>query len=362
MRIAILSYYSGNINRGVETWTREIAGRLTRKGHDITVLQGREEKSKVDYIVKVIKVKILWKLKAGETWLYHALFSPYWFSINLEFTVRSLIPLMQFKPDIVIPSNGGVQTFLVRIYCWLFNWKMVVVGHAGIGAPDKWNLLFRPDVFVSPSGRGEIWAKSLFFANGIKIVHISHGIDLDKFSPDAKKVELELEKPIILCVSTFDPFKRVDLAIKAVSKLKKGSLLVIGGDTGQGAIDKMALENLGERRYLKVQVTPDEIPSYYASSDVFTLPSTIHEAFGIVYLEALSSNLPIVATNDELRREIVGDAGILIDPEKIDEYAKALEKAIGTDWGNKPRKQAQKYSWEEVTNKYENLFENLIKE
>jgi len=280
--------------------------------------------------------------------------------LKLFFTLRSLIYLIKFKPDVVMPSNGGVQTFILKMLSVIFNWKLVIVGHAGIGAPDKWNLLCRPDLFISPSKRGKVWAESLFFSKGLRIVSIPHGIDLAKFSNNLKKVSLPLERPIILCVSSFDPYKRVELAVEVVSRLKKGSLLVIGGDRGQGFVDEIGKKLLGKSRYLKLKVDPAQMPVYYDSADLFTLPSSEYEAFGIVYLEALAANLPVVATDDALRREIVGNAGILVDPIDAEAYKKALEKALGISWGDIPRKQAEKYSWNEISKKYDKELNKLI--
>lgn len=293
MKIAILSLYSGRVNRGVETWVEEISKMLVDRGNEVEVFSG----------------KIAWK------------------------------KLIKFSPDIVLPCNGGMQSLLVKLFSFVFGWKTVITGHAGIGRDDKWNLLIRPDYFVSPSARGEKWAKSLWFAKGLKIAHIPHGVDLNRFNPKVKKIKLDLPRPIFLCVASSDSYKQVNLTKKAIEKFGKGSLLVIGQDK---------------------KVNPEEMPGYYASSDVFTLVSDSHEAFGIVYLEALASNLPVVATNDSLRREIVGKAGILVDPNDVEAYARALKTAATKDWGDMPRRQAEGFSWEMVANKYEEIFEKLI--
>ena len=44
------------------------------------------------------------------------------------------------------------------------------------------------------------------------------------------------------------------------------------------------------------------------------------------------------------------------DPEK---YARAIEEALSKDWGNLPRKQAEKFSWDIIADEYEKLFEEL---
>lgn len=360
MRIAFLSLYSGHINRGVETWTHEIASRLAGHGKKVLVLQGDENHSVGSYQTQIIRSKIIWKLRPGENMLKQLLSYPYWLSLNLSFTLRSISYLVKFKPDIVLPGNGGIQTLIIRIASWLFGWKMVVIGHAGMGAPDKWNMLMRPDYYIFPSIRSREWGRSLLFGKGLKMVNIPHGIDLNKFSAKLKKIEIALEKPIILCVSSLDPYKRVNLAVEAVSKMKGGSLLLIGGDRNDGSVDKLAKDLLGSKRYLKTRVKPEEIPHYYSSSDVFTLPSDEYEAFGIVYLEAMASGLSVVATDDKLRKEIVGDAGILIDPTNTREYAKSIEKSLKTNWGTKPRDQAEKFSWDKIVIKYEKVFEQLL--
>ena len=116
---------------------------------------------------------------------------------------------------------------------------------------------------------------------------------------------------------------------------------------------------LGDRFQI-LTVPFDQMPSIYRSADVFTLPSVSSEAFGNVLVEAMATGLPVVATDDPIRNEIVGEAGILVDPENTDEYALNLQKALDTNWGDRPRTQAEKFSWDEIAKKYENLFKTLL--
>ena len=111
----------------------------------------------------------------------------------------------------------------------------------------------------------------------------------------------------------------------------------------------MGEELLGDRFYL-ITVTHDKMPDLYRIADVFTIPSESYYSFEIVITEAMSTNLPVVVNDDPIRREIVGDAGIFVDPENVDDYANAIKKALDAKWGNKPRLQADKFSWLKTAN------------
>jgi glycosyltransferase involved in cell wall biosynthesis len=73
----------------------------------------------------------------------------------------------------------------------------------------------------------------------------------------------------------------------------------------------------------------------------------------------MACGLGVVVNNDPIRREIVGNAGFFVNPTNINKYSQALEKALKTDWGSKPRKQAEKFDWDKIAEKYNVLFKKL---
>jgi len=118
---------------------------------------------------------------------------------------------------------------------------MLISGHAGIGADDKVNLrLGKPDVFVALSQTAFRWANT--YARNIKIYFIPNGIDLKMFNPSIKPENLNLAKPLVLCVGALLQYKRIVLVIKAMAKMEKATLLVIGDGP-----EKECLENLGRK-------------------------------------------------------------------------------------------------------------------
>jgi glycosyltransferase involved in cell wall biosynthesis len=211
---------------------------------------------------------------------------------------------------------------------------------------------------VALSLYAETWAKK---ANPfIHVVKISNGVDLNKFTFKGQTLKVSVKRPTVLAVGAFTEQKRMDLAIKAVSKLKNVKLLVVsGGGDLKNKIYDLGIKNLGDR-FEMISVPYEKMPDIYRRTDVFTLPSASSEAFGNVLVEAMASGLPVVATDDPIRKEIIGDAGILVDPTNIEEYAKALQKTLNINWGEKPRHQAEKFSWDEIALKYEELFKTLL--
>ena len=98
---------------------------------------------------------------------------------------------------------------------------------------------------------------------------------------------------------------------------------------------------------------------YYRAADSFVLASTPAEAFGLVYLEAMACNLPVIATDDPIRREIIGDAGLFVANSQ-DDYSHVLKQVLETKWSNKPRQQALKFSWNKIIDRYDEVFNSLL--
>jgi len=350
MKIAFLNIYQGIVSRGAENFAKEVSSRLARK-HQVDVYSAlgkiTEEKARSQTPLTLFG-KILYKFNLDA----HSR-RVFWFTLSV------LPDVVRKNYDWVIPVDGGWQTLILKLLrlIKLAKFKILISGQAGIGRDDLRNLKMNPDVFVALTRRAEEWANGV--NSKIKVAYIPNGADLKKFNPKTKPTTIDLEKPIIICVAGLNPYKRVDLTIEAVSKLKEGSLLLLGDGPEKNRIDELGNKLLGDRRYLRTTVSYDDIDKYYASADLFTLVSESSEAFGSAYIEAMACGLPVVATDDQMRHEIVGDAGLFVDPTNIDKYAGTLEQALKTDWGDKPRQQAEKFSWDKIAKEYEMVMENF---
>lgn len=341
MKIAIISFFSGNIERGAENWVHEISLRFSKK-YKVVIFQNEE--------------KIDWSRKNSAGGLTRFFFLDYWSIAIGRFTFKILPILWKGNFDIIIPINGGWQTTIVRILTIINGSKMMIVGHSGKGWDDRFNILNFPDCFIALTNHTKDWAKKV--NPFVRIEQIPNGVDLKKFTPKGKKLQINFKKPTVLCVSALVKTKRIDLVIKALAFLTNVNLLIVGKGDLENEIRELGEKLLGER-FRILNLTFYRMPQVYRSANLFTLPSWENEAFPLVYLEAMASGLPVVATDDEIRKEIVGGAGILVDPNNLNAYADSIKQALGKNWADLPRKQAEKFSWEKISKRYEEVLGRL---
>jgi glycosyltransferase involved in cell wall biosynthesis len=359
MKIAFISFYSGTVNRGIETFVDELSSRLSKK-HKVVLYQTGDIKENISYKVVKIPANINWDKKDKTGTLSRKIFVDYWSRTIAAMAIKTLPKIFKEKYDVVVPLNGGWQPAFIRILTWIYGGKMVCVGQSGIGWDDRNNLFCFPNYFVSLSTKAFNWAKGVNPL--VKSKYIPNGVDLERFKSSGSKTRLELEPPVVLSVGAFTKQKRLDLVIRAVAKINNISLLMVGG----GGDQEKSLNDLGKnllgKRFKMMQVKHSEMPAVYRSSDIFVLVPESSEAFGIVYVEAMASGLPIVAVDDNQRREIIGTSGVFVkNPENTGELSDAIIKVLDNNWGEKPRKQAEKFDWDEIALRYEKLFKEITK-
>ena len=160
MKIAILSFYCGYLERGAENWTLQFASRLS-KSHEVCVFQNGPSGVSKEYKVVSTNISINWKKKDSPGILTRRLFIDYKSRLIALFSLKVIPVLFKGKYDLLIPINGGWQPAFMRLLTWLQRKKMIIVGHAGIGWDDANNLWTFPDCFVALSTQVKNWAKKI---------------------------------------------------------------------------------------------------------------------------------------------------------------------------------------------------------
>lgn len=270
----------------------------------------------------------------------------------VRFTRASLSLLKALNPDIIIPVNGHLQQRIVRDF--MPSAKLVVFGRAGIGYHDHHSLNAGPDLFIALTPEAEKWALSN--APNVKVVYIPNPIETKEFK-QVKKAKLALPRPIVLSISALTPYKNIEKIISAVA-ITNFSLLLIGQGSAQPEILSLAEAKLNKRFMYLPHIDPHELPSYYPASDIFCHIPNSQEAFGRVYLEAMASGLPIVATSDNIRRSLIGPKGFYADPNDEQSIVNALIQA-GSHTGINYDDRLKEFELERVVKRIDDEFKTL---
>ncbi|MGC2289998.1 MAG: glycosyltransferase [Thermoplasmata archaeon] len=140
-----------------------------------------------------------------------------------------------------------------------------------------------------------------------------------------KELGLPLEKKILLNVSIDVERKNIDLLPKIANGLDESFLLVRIGESRRIA------SRFRSNRFLGLgTVSPSRYPRYFNAADVVLVPSRA-EGFGVPVIEALNSMTPVVASNIDVFREILGDAyPFLEDPDDVSAWVAATRQAWET--------------------------------
>ena len=173
----------------------------------------------------------------------------------------------------------------------------------------------------------------------------------------------------ILYVGTLQPRKNLVRLIEAFHLLENKTLqLVIVGKKGWLYEDIFArVKELGlEDRVIFTGFVPDEeLSTFYSEAKLITLVS-LYEGFGLPPLEAMSYGTPAVVSNVSSLPEIVGEAGILVNPEDSSDIASGITKVLSmsdSDY-NKQRElakvQAAKFNWSDTAKQTLDVLKSVV--
>jgi glycosyltransferase involved in cell wall biosynthesis len=183
----------------------------------------------------------------------------------------------------------------------------------------------------------------------------------DKYNPNS---------PFILYVGTLEPRKNIVRLIDAFHRLKQKEIphkLVIAGKKGWkyenifGEIEKLKLK---DDVIFTGYVSDEDLPALYNAADLFVYPS-IYEGFGLPPLEAMACGTPVITSNTSSLPEVVGGAGIMVDPYNIDELSNKMQEVLTSknlrkELSEKGLKRAKMFSWEKCAKETLEVFEDLI--
>ena len=162
----------------------------------------------------------------------------------------------------------------------------------------------------------------------------------------------------VLCVGSLEPRKNLARLLQAWRLIEKripdDVWLVLTGKQGNARVfaHEAGLNELPRRVHLTGHVRDEQLPALYAGALVFAYPS-VYEGFGLPPLEAMACGVPVLTGNQTSLPEVVGEAGVMVDPYDVDALADGLLRLVddGALRGKcrcNGLERAKKFSWDET--------------
>jgi glycosyltransferase involved in cell wall biosynthesis len=207
----------------------------------------------------------------------------------------------------------------------------------------------------------------------IEVTHLGVGPEFHPLTYSEVQDVLDIYKlsykKYILYLGTLQPRKNIIKLIDAYLELKKHNhieeKLVIGG--GKGWLWEPIMQKIEESKkdgvvYLDY-VKASERVALYNGAQVLALVSN-YEGFGLPPLEAMACGTPVVVSNISSLPEVVGDAGVLVNPESVNSIAEGILKVLidknrQQEMSEKGISQARQFTWEETARKTLHVLESL---
>ncbi|MEM7412559.1 MAG: glycosyltransferase family 4 protein [Myxococcota bacterium] len=354
---------------GTELYNAEYARQLAARGHDLRLFtwsEGRPAERTADaaFDFPIQRVPLL-RVGAG--------FS----SSGLEVWLREV------APDVVFVSRAS--RLLERVVPVAYPFAPVVVSvhelggkHTRRGPIGRWRVRRRyglhgaTRIVVNSQNTADRVA-TLRPNAPIEVVH--PGVDTAAFTPDpsaraAAREKLGLgERPVLLTVSRIAANKGHVRVIEAMAQLRDAFpdllYLIVGTGGEQAALEARAAA-LGLGSAVRFEGGVPDTREYYRAADCYVMPSgrtapgKAGEGFGISYVEAGSSGLPVIASASGGGTEIVVDehTGYLVDPHDVSALAGALRRVLADPeraraMGEVGRERCARFDWERGTDALE---------
>ncbi|PQV65204.1 Glycosyltransferase involved in cell wall bisynthesis [Abditibacterium utsteinense] len=223
--------------------------------------------------------------------------------------------------------------------------------------------------------------EALSFGTSPERIHLVHGgVDTQRFVPpaggrEAARGALDVPQngPLLFCVRRLAPRMGLDnllLAMRAVVKRHPDATLLLGGSGPERARLEQLIVSLELTKNVRLLgfIPENQLVSYYAAADLFVLPTTALEGFGLVTVEALSCGTPVLGTPIGATPEILGklDKRLLAPSASADGIAQGICNFLENSWRSDLTSDRlhdfvlQNYNWQHHVDAVETLYQALL--
>jgi len=276
--------------------------------------------------------------------------------LALKATAPVLSPL--FTADIVHETFFSPAPFLMRTQRRITTMYDMIHELYFPGNPTtahKKAALARCDhvICISHNTRKDLCELLDFPAERTSVTHLAYK-DFSGFAGRAPPPELS-GAPYFLYVGNRSAYKNFDALLRAFAGAPQlaGSFRIAcygGGPLTDGERAAAVGLGLAPQAVMHLRGGDDVLGAAYANATAFVYPS-LYEGFGIPTLEAMSASCPVLSSDTSSLPEVVGDAGLLFDPQDIEAIRDALlrvadSSAVRADLITRGHAQRALFSWE----------------
>ncbi|MFX1519587.1 MAG: glycosyltransferase family 4 protein [Promethearchaeota archaeon] len=381
MKIAFLThYFKSPDSRG--DYVKKIVWGLEKKGHNVTVL----------VTGPWIDFQALKSLPGYKVFSFPRILSkvPLLHEISLIPYLKSALNFLSRYDVLCIETHSLIDFFLIFLIKRLYN-KPCVFDHHGLTFPaykkglDKISLLKYDALFrfwLSFIQFDQIITHSTYIKDeirqryGVNSEVIPHGVDLNRFNPtiSGKHIRDRLyvgDATILLYVGRLEAHKGLQWLLKALNLIKNErkdvnlKTIIVGSGRERKRLERLVKRmNIADIVIFAGHVSEEVLPSYYAASDIFVIPS-LYEGFGLPILEAQASGSPVIGSNCTAIAETIGFGGVVVEPNNEISLKNEILRLIDdtqtyNELVKKGLENTERYSWQSVIDRIERLLDDVL--
>lgn len=241
-----------------------------------------------------------------------------------------------------------------------------------------WNAVHRASriLTVSETSKNDILR---FFPIPPEKVTVIYNAIADRFyhEPPVEEVaqvreRYQLDDRFVMYAGNVKPHKNLERLIDAFVLLHNTAgyddlkLLITGSEISKYATLRRAVHRYNLHKHVRFLGYQSEqtLAVLYRLADVFVFPS-LYEGFGLPPLEAMASGTPVVVSNASSLPEVVGDAGVLVNPYDVTSIADGIRRvlddsALRQELGTRGLARARSFSWKESVKRTHDIYQEIV--
>jgi len=208
-----------------------------------------------------------------------------------------------------------------------------------------------------------------------RVFYVHNGVDHEIFRPLPEydlanfRARANLPERYVLCVGSLEPRKNLTALLNAWLSLPECVInerkLLLISNAGWENEEIMRKINKGKGSVLlRTDVPTSELPYYYNLAELFVYVS-LYEGFGLPPVEAMACGAPVLASDIQAHREVLGDAAWYVEPNSATKIAECLEAMLTAAPGKerparKCLERASLYSWDMAAREYRSVMGKLL--